>query len=160
MYNYYVLNSIIYADLPGFFSPCIVTGHHLRRDMLLSIGSATIFIIELAVGFETNTNLNAERKKDKYIQLTRALSSKYRSVKFINLSISSLGIFGKSCSSFIAMCNYHSTDKQHLYYALRQITAITIRSTYYIFRMRNIFDYPRSSYLLNYKDICYFNSYV
>ena len=65
----------MYADIPGFLSPYIVTGDHLWPDMLLSIGSATIYIIELTVGFETNINLNAERKKDNYMQLTQDLSS-------------------------------------------------------------------------------------
>ena len=120
-----------------YYYYCIITGDHLRPDMLISTGSATICIIELTVGFDTNINLNAEKKKDKYMQLTRYLSSKYRSVNFINLSISSLGIFGKSCNSFIAMCNDHNIDKQNLNYALRKITAIIIRSTYYIFCMRN-----------------------
>ena len=132
-----IKNSTMYADLPGFFSPCIITGDHLRPDMLISIGSATIYIIELTVGFYTNINLNAERKKDKYMQLTRDLSSKYCSINFIKLSISSLGIFGKSCSSFIDMCNDLNIDKQNLNYSLRKITAIIIRSTYFIFCMRN-----------------------
>ena len=126
----------MYADLQGFLSPCIVTGDHLRPDMLIAIGSATIYIIDLTVEFETDINLTAERKKDKYMQLTRDLSSKYRSVKFINLSISSLGIFGKSCNAFIAMCYDLNIDKQQLNYALRKITSI-IRSSYYIFCMRN-----------------------
>ena len=132
-----IKNSTMYADLPGFLSPCIITGDHLRPDILISTGLATIYIIELTVGFDTNINLNAERKKDKYMQLTRDLSSKYRSVNFINLSISSLGVFGKSCNSFIAMCNDLNIDKQNLNYALRKLTAIIIRSTYYIFCMRN-----------------------
>ena len=108
----------MYADLPGFLSPCIITGDHLRPDMLISTGSAIIYIIELTIGFDTNINLNTERKKDKYMQLTRDLSSKYRSVNFINLSITSLGIFGKSCNSFIAMCNDLNIDKQNLNYTL------------------------------------------
>ena len=108
----------MYADLPGFLSPCIITGDHLQPDMLIPTGSATIYIIELTIGFDTNINLNAERKKDKYMQLTRDLSSKYRSVNFINLSITSLGIFGKSCNSFIAMCNDLNIDKQNLNYML------------------------------------------
>ena len=54
-----IKSSTMYADLQGFLSPCIVTGDHLRPDMLISIGSATIYIIELTVGFETNINLNA-----------------------------------------------------------------------------------------------------
>ena len=68
----------MYAELPGVLSHYIVTGDHLRPDMLISIGSATIYLIELTVGFETNINLNAERKKDKYMQLTRDLFSKYQ----------------------------------------------------------------------------------
>ena len=127
----------MYVCLPGFLSPCIITGDQLWPDMLISIGSAAIYIIELTVGFETNINLNAERKKDKYMQLTHDLSSKYHSVKFINLSISSLGIFGKSCNSFIAMCNDLNINTQQLNYALRKITAIIIQSSYYIFCMRN-----------------------
>ena len=72
-----IKSSTMYADLPVFLSPCIVTGDHLRPDMFISIGSATIYIIELTVKFETNINLNAERKKDKYMQLTCDLSSRY-----------------------------------------------------------------------------------
>ena len=144
--------STMYADLPGFLSPCIITGDHLRPDMLISIGLAAIYIIELTVGFETNINLNAERKKDKYMQHTRDLSSKYHNVKFINLSISSLGIFGNSCNSFIAMCNDLNINKQQLNYVLRKIIAIIIQSSYYIFCMRNK---PWAN-LLNYKDTCYF----
>ena len=71
------------------------------------------------------------------LKFEKDLSSKYRSVKFNNLSISSLGIFGISCNSFIAMCNDLNIDKQQLHYALRKITAIIIRSSYYIFCMRN-----------------------
>ena len=110
----------MYADLPGFLSPCIITGDHLRPDMLISTGSATIYVIELTAGFETDISLNSERKKDKYMQLTRDLSSKYRSVNFINLSISSLGIFGKSCNSFIAMCNDLNIGKKTLKLCLNE----------------------------------------
>ena len=34
-----VRNSSIYVDLPGFLSPCIITGDQLRPDMLLSVGN-------------------------------------------------------------------------------------------------------------------------
>ena len=118
-----IKNSIVYADLPY---------------MLLSIGTATICIIEFTVIFETTINLDVERKKDeKYMQLTRDLSSKYRSVKVISPSISSLVILGKSCSSFIAMCNDLTINKQNFNYVLMKITTTIIRSTYYIFWMRN-----------------------
>ena len=132
-----IKNSTLYVDLPGFLSPCILTGDLLCPDLLLCIGTATIYIVELTVGFETNITTNAYRKRNKYLQLTRDLSSKYRNAKFINLSISSIGIFGKSCKSFIKMCNDLGIEKQHLNYILSKITAIIIRSTYYIFCMRN-----------------------
>ena len=35
-------NSSMYVDLPGFLSPCIITGDQLRPDMLLSIGKTTL----------------------------------------------------------------------------------------------------------------------
>ena len=132
-----IKNSTLYVDLPGFLSPCILTGDLLRPDLLLCIGTATIYIVELTVGFETNITTNADRKRNKYLQLTHDLSSKYRNTKFINLSISSIGIFGKSCKSFIEMRNDLGIEKQHLNYILSKITAIIIRSTYYIFCMRN-----------------------
>ena len=50
--------SSLYADLPGFLSPCIITVDQLRPDMLLSIGKTTLYMIELTVGFETNLNSN------------------------------------------------------------------------------------------------------
>ena len=33
-----IKNSTMYGDLPGFPSPCIITGDHLRPDMLIPIG--------------------------------------------------------------------------------------------------------------------------
>ena len=132
-----VRNSSLYVDLPGFLSPCIITGDQLRPDMLLSIGKTTLYVIELTVGFETNLNSNAERKHEKYDQLTRDLSSDFHSVKFINLSLSALGIFGKSCEPFIDMCKELEFDKLHTEFIVRKLATIIIRSTYYIFCMRN-----------------------
>ena len=93
-------NSSLYVDLPGFLSTCIITGDQLRPDMLLSIGKTTLYVIELTVGFSTNLNSNAERKHEKYYQLTRDLSSDVHSVKFINLSLSVLAIFRQIMRAF------------------------------------------------------------
>ena len=57
-----IKHSTLYADLPGFASPCIVTGDILRPEMLLSIGNDTLYIIELTVGFETNIDLKVHIK--------------------------------------------------------------------------------------------------
>ena len=129
--------SSLYADLPGFLSPCIITGDQLRPDMLLSIGKTTLYMIELTVGFETNLNSNAERKHEKYHRLTRDLSSDFHNIKFINLSLSALGIFGKSCEPFIDMCKELEFDKHHIDFIVRKLSTIIIRSTYYIFCMSN-----------------------
>ena len=72
--------------------------------MLLSIGKAILYVIELCVGFETKLNINAEREDGKYLKFTHDLSSEYNAVKFLNLSLSTLRIFGKSYEPFIDLC--------------------------------------------------------
>ena len=86
-------------------SPSIITRDSFRPDLLLVTSDHRLFILELTVGYETNLDVNANRKREKYSNLIHSLSSAYSSIMFVNLSISSLGIFGLSCSSFIDMCN-------------------------------------------------------
>ena len=52
----------LYVDLPGYLSPCIITGNNLRPDILLSTADNILYIIELTVAFESNLNNNAHRK--------------------------------------------------------------------------------------------------
>ena len=124
-------------DLPGYLSPCIITGDSLRPDMLLSTIDNRLYIIELTVGFETNLANNAHRKELKYHSLLTDLVNEYHSVEFINLSISCLGIFGQSSKSFLSMCTELGFDSQHLHFNISKLSAIAIRTTYYIFCMRN-----------------------
>ena len=91
----------------------------------------------ITVGFETNLEVNAERKRAKYQSLMETLKSKYTDVKFVNLSISSLGIFGLSCSSFIEMCDALAVDMGHRRYLISKLSNTIIRTTYYIFYRRN-----------------------
>jgi hypothetical protein len=56
-------------------------------------------VVELTTGYETNLRNNVTRKKDKYRELLRQLGKKFNQVKFISLSISSLGIFAEECST-------------------------------------------------------------
>ena len=101
-------------------------------DMLISTSCNTLYVIELSVGFETNLKNNANGKFTKYRYLLNDLSSKYRQVKFVNLSISSLRIFGQSCDSFIQMCNDLTTNTGHTNFIITKLTSIIIRTTYYI----------------------------
>ena len=77
------------------------------------------------------------RKFTKYRYLLNDLASKHRRVKFVELSIGSLVIFGQSCDSFIQMCSDLTIDKAHANYIITKLTTIIIRTTYYIFCMRN-----------------------
>jgi len=79
-----------------------------------------------------------ERKHKKYYQLTRNLSSDFHSVKYIiDLYLSDIGIFGKSCEPFKDMCKELEFDKHHTDFIVRKLCTIIIQSTYYIFCMRN-----------------------
>ena len=127
----------LYVDLPGYLPPCIVTGNSLRPDILLSTADNILYIIELTVGFETNLNNNAHRKELKYRHLLSDLATDYKEIKFINLCISFLGIFASSSNSFLRMCNDNGIGSQHLNFIILQFPTIIIRTTYYIFCMRN-----------------------
>ena len=132
-----IVGSTLYVDLPGFLSPCIITGDTFRPDILLVTKDKKLFVLELTVGFETNLNINSQRKKDKYQELLQALNSQFSSVKFVNLSVSCLGIFGLSADSFIDMCKELEIDKSYLRFVIRKTSYIIIRSTYFIFCRRN-----------------------
>ena len=127
----------LYVDHPGYLSPCIITGDKLRPDILFSTADNILYIIELTVGFERNLNYNASRKKLKYHPLLVDLDKAYDRIEFVNLCISSLGIFGNSSDSFLLMCNDIGIDKHHLNFIVTKLSTIIIRTTYYIFCIRN-----------------------
>ena len=91
-----------------------------------------IYILERTGSFETNLEANAERKRAIYQSLMETLKSKYTDVKFVNLSISSLGIFGLSCSSFIEICDALAVDMGHRRYLISKLSSVVIRTSYYI----------------------------
>ena len=121
----------------GSRSPSIITGDTYRPDLLLSTSNGMLYIVELTVGFESSLQKNAERKKSKYKELIREQKEHFNAVKFVNLSISSLGVFAKEYSSFIEMLNDLDFQKHHQNYCIRKMTMIAIRTTYYIFCCRN-----------------------
>ena len=88
-------------------------------------------------GFESNVNNNAVRKKEKYLNLINEMSRNYRSVRFVNLSMSSLGVFSDECSTFLEMMNDIGIDKKQQRYIIKKMINIAIRATFYIFCCRN-----------------------
>ena len=89
-----MFTSSLYADANGFLNPSIITGENYRPDLLFLIQSNCLYVLELTVvGFESNFNNNVVRKKEKYLNLINEISRNYRCVRFVNLSMSSLGVF-------------------------------------------------------------------
>ena len=65
----------------------IKTGDNFRPDLVFVSPDNKIYILELTVGFETNLEVNAERKRAKYQSFMETLKSKYTGVKFVKHSI-------------------------------------------------------------------------
>ena len=69
--------------------------------------------------------------------MIKEMSSNYRFVKFVNLSMTSLGVFSDECSTFLDMMNGTGIDKKQQLYIIKTMIIIAIRATYYIFCCRN-----------------------
>ncbi|CAB3992804.1 Hypothetical predicted protein, partial [Paramuricea clavata] len=119
----------LYADVPGFKSPSIITGDTYRPDLLLSLSNDSLYVVELTVGYETNLENNVNRKKAKYKELVKQLDENFNEVNFINLSMSSLGIFAQECSTFLEMLGNVGLDKNYQTYCVRKMMTIAIRSS-------------------------------
>ena len=94
---------LLYADLPSFLSPSVITGDFLRPDLVFISKNSILYILELTVGFESNIQINSDRKASKYSSLILDLKHTYSDVKFVNLSMSTIGIMGKSSESLLLM---------------------------------------------------------
>ena len=90
--------------------------------------------LQLASNLISKKTLNVKNQNK---ELIREQKEHFNAVKFVNLSISSLGVFAKECSSFIEMLNDLDFQKHHQNYCIRKMTTIAIRTTYYIFCCRN-----------------------
>ena len=117
-------------------TPSVITGDSLRPDLLLEVYNKCLYILELTIGYETNLTSNIARKDRKYQDLIRTLKCQYNNVKFINLSVSTLGVLSSHSTDFITMLRELSIDDRHLTYIQKKISTITIRSTYYVFCRR------------------------
>ena len=126
------VHSSLYANVNGFLNCSIITAEN-GPDLLSLIQSKCLYVLELTVGFESNLNNNAVRKKEKYLNLINEMSRNYRCVRFVNLSMSSLGGFSDECSTFFDMMNDIGNDKKQQRYIIKKMINIAIGATYYIF---------------------------
>ena len=127
----------VYADLPSFLSPSMITGESLRPDLLLLTKDKLLYNLELTIGFETNIQNNSNRKAAKYSSLLSELSPSYSKVTFINLSMGAIRTMGSSCTSFFSLLNELSFDKTIQKRVIMKAMTISIRSSYFIFCQRN-----------------------
>ena len=96
-----IKNSSLYVDIPGFISPCALTGDSIRPDLLLVIPHKCLCILELTVGFEKNLRYNSHRKQLKYKTLVGEQQKNFNEVRFVRLSMSALGVFDHHSKSLL-----------------------------------------------------------
>ena len=123
---YYYYNCSLYADLPFFSSPSLITGDSLRPDLALISPDNTLYLLELTVGFETNIEKNSNRKATKYKPLLRDLYYRYRSINFVNLSMSALGIFDCSSDSVMTMMDDLGFDNNSRNQVIKKIINLSV----------------------------------
>ena len=75
-----------------------------------------LYVIESTVGFESNLNNNAVRKKEKYLNLIKEMGRNYRCVKFVNLPMNSLL---PRMLTFLDMMNNIGIDKKQQHYIIK-----------------------------------------
>ena len=54
-----IKNTSLFIDLPSFPSPSLITGASFRLDLVLVLNNASVHLLELTVGFESNTAINS-----------------------------------------------------------------------------------------------------
>ena len=128
---------LLYAGLPSFLSPSVITGDSLRPDLVLISNNSTLYILELTLGFESNIQINSDRKASKYSSLLLDLNHAYSDVKFINLSMSTLGIKGTSSGSLLLMFGDLKLDKTAQKHVIKKVMNIAIGCSYDMFCRRN-----------------------
>ena len=108
----------------------MITGDELRPDLLLNVDDKCLYVLELTVGFESNLDHNRSRKEKKYREMIINLKYENKKVRFINLSISALGIFGESVNDFNELFDELKFDTNYKKYIIMKIIKLCIRSSY------------------------------
>ena len=126
-----------YADLPSFPSPSLVTGDSLWPDPVLILNDTSFYMLERFVGSESNITINSDRRFSKLCPLFNSLRTNYTSIKFINLAMSALCIFGASSDSVVKMLQDRHFDANVQNNIVMKASNIAFRCSYYIYCRRN-----------------------
>ena len=92
----------------------MITGNAFQLDLLLVTKENVLYILDLTIDFETNMQINNERKAASCYRLQQTLLPNYNEFKVINLSLEAIGNIGSSAESFTTLL-YNSTP---LYFLL------------------------------------------
>ena len=65
--------------------------------------------------------------------MLEGLKSRYKKVKFINLSMGAIGIYGDTCFNLTSVLKHLGLNDNEVNYLLRKLCNICIRVTYFIF---------------------------
>ena len=123
-----------FADIEGYPNSSIITGDEQRPDFAI-VQSDKLLLLELTVGFETNIKKDFDQKAKWYQQLLAELSNKYN-VYYVNLSLGAISTIRKDSLIMTAMENF-DLFKETLNFMVNRTIKAFIRTTYYIFCMRN-----------------------
>ena len=105
--------------------------------LLASSSNSLLYVVELTVGYESNLYKNVRRKQEKYKDLIKQLRNDFKDDKFVNISMSSLGVFANESVTFMKMLDNVGFSETHKMYCVRKMTSIAIRTSYYIFCCRD-----------------------
>ena len=81
----------------------MVAGDNLRKHLLLEIHDKFLYVLKLTIGYETVLTSNIARKDRKCQDFTKTLQYHYNNIKFLSLSISTLGVLSSHSIDFITM---------------------------------------------------------
>ena len=123
-----------FVDIVGYPNPSIITGDEQQPDFAI-VKSDNLLLLELNDGFETNIKKNFDRNAKHYQQLLVEPSNKYK-VCYVNLSLGAIDIIGKDSLIMTAKGNF-DLFKETLNLIVNRTTNVCIRTTYFIFCMRN-----------------------
>jgi len=102
---------LLNADLSSFLSQSVITSDALRPDLVFISKNSILYVLELTVGFESNIGISSDRKASKYNSLIKNLKHAYSDIKFVNLSMSTIGTMGNSSESLLLMVDDLTLDK-------------------------------------------------
>ena len=97
-----------------------------------------VYANELTIGFESNITKNCRRKVIRYNELCRLLRLRFDKIKYFNLSMGAIGMVRMECANlYTLLTDDIGLDSSQINYLMKKLIGCCIRTTYYLFCMRN-----------------------